>query len=142
MDTEYAWAAGIVDGEGYIGINGGGNTRKAFTLSVKLDMIHKPTLDRLAAIFGLGNVMPLNRYTKAGRQVWRWQVFGNNALTVLKLIQPYMLTKLEEVTVAFDFMASRGPQGTNQSADKVIQHLQFADKIKKLKQYEYVKETT
>lgn len=115
-NTEIAWAAGIFDGEGCISMNRQrASTRKdlvtdTYRLVVKVTMGDKPTILRIAQIFGVGTVHN-HVGNKAGANAsYSWVAQSQVAKAALCLVRPYLITKAEELALAFEFFAL--PSGT------------------------------
>lgn len=144
--TDLAWVAGIIDGEGCIHIsrNRASTHTHATTLRhslyLKVTMGHKPTVDRLHALFQLGSVQ---KATAARKKVWNaafsWVCCGQSAAEVLRQCLPYLLTKAKEAEVALAFVAlpkaSRGGRGgTKETPVRLLrQRDRLCLKLRKLK---------
>ncbi len=85
--TERAYLAGIIDGEGSIGIyarkKGGPNYFLKLVVRATVVMTNDPPHQRPS---------------------WAWTVYGKNALRVLQIVKPYMLIKAKQVELAEQFM--------------------------------------
>lgn len=116
-DTDLAWAAGLIDGEGCIHITkrpADKYRRENFQLTVAVCMTHKPTIERLYNIFKVGSVCHKHPRGKQ-RTPWTWTVLAQQAEAVLRLLMPYLFTKLAEGKIAFEFrrtmLGTRGRRG-------------------------------
>jgi hypothetical protein len=94
-DLELAWAAGIVDGDGYITIR----THQAkggryYTAIVYVKMTHSPTVERLKSLFGCGSTHQVGG-TSAHKKSLVWTALGADALRVIEALRPYLFTKSE-----------------------------------------------
>lgn len=83
-----AWAAGLIEGEGWIGWIGGSWGKP--TQSVKVVNTEGELLERLVSIFEVGSIRPRKRYNENHKQAWVWSVYGKNARKVLRIIQPHL----------------------------------------------------
>lgn len=114
-ETDYAWAAGIVDGEGCVFIarhkGGGKNGAKAdyYTVGVKVTMGHEPTILRLREMFGSGSKHTVEQV--GWNPAYTWLAQSKIAKEVLLKIQPYCITKADEIKVALEFLALPGWHG-------------------------------
>jgi hypothetical protein len=108
-----AYAAGIIDGEGCIGIAA---SRGYLHTRIDVGMTDKgqPILDFLVSNFPGGAI----RNTRAGTSKWRaarcWTIFGVAAAKFLRTIRPYLLLKRQQATLALsiqDLAASLIPPG-------------------------------
>jgi hypothetical protein len=66
-------------------------------------MGHKPTVDKLLEIFGVGTVHRVRqpRYNDA----WSWLVTTLNVALILDQVEPFIVTKAEEAAIARRFLA-------------------------------------
>jgi len=88
--TDVAWLAGIVDGEGYVCY------RKTPTVQVETvtpELAYIP-----ASIFG-GSVTTQQRRNAS---VFRWSVYGDNAIKVLKHLIPYLQYKKAQAEIVLN----------------------------------------
>lgn len=110
-ETDLAWAAGIIDGEGYIGITrdrcenpASTNKSISYRSDVKVTMCHEATIAKLRSIFAIGcatrTVVPRN--PKHSRQ-FTWQVRSLQAQAVLVAIRPYLVTKADDADTVLEF---------------------------------------
>jgi hypothetical protein len=106
-DTELAYAAGILDGEGYVGMvyrkPGARLVRADYTLQTVIGMTHEPTIRWLCETFGF------NFFRKEPRQAHHTVAFlaslqHKRAAEFLRLVQPYVRTKAEQVSLAIEFI--------------------------------------
>lgn len=104
--SDLAWSAGIIDGEGCIAIkthmpkSHQGLTRW-FGLVLAVKMIHRPTIVRLQSIFDCGTIQ-IERRGRL-RTMYRWHVSARDAAGVLMTVLPYMCTKYDEAVLALQF---------------------------------------
>lgn len=82
-DTEIAWLAGWLEGEGYFGYNNGSPFIRA--KSVDYD-----TLLKVQATAGKGNIRVEHTDKEHHKDTWEWAVFGINAVNVMLAIRDYM----------------------------------------------------
>lgn len=107
-DLELGWAAGIVDGEGCIFISykkpakRAGSLSPSYILIVRVAMCHKPTVDRMRELFGVGTVHICTK-SKKYSQAWQWVVQANAAKSVLERIEPHLLTRRYEAQLGLRF---------------------------------------
>lgn len=128
--TDIAWAAGILDGEGCIAIiryNPTPGTRcvePRFVLHVKVTMGHRPTIDRLAEIFGHGTVQTHVARSERVNASYSWVAQSRKGEHVLTILRPYLLTKAAEADVALRFMeldlSPRGGKGGSTRTQRAL----------------------
>jgi len=103
-ETEKAWVAGIIDGEGCITafLQQGGIKGRLQVL-----MVHKPTIKRLHELTGEGNVYKHSHTLASGRSGWLWIVSSQKARRVLSYVLPYMITKRNQAELYIKLMEMR-----------------------------------
>jgi hypothetical protein len=98
-EHEVAYCAGLVDGEGTIGIN---RMRKASSgkyysrLHVKVTMLDPEGVDALYETFGGSLKQYSNGY-------FTWYLFGTKAADVIEELLPYLRVKRQQATLAIRF---------------------------------------
>ena len=105
--TELAYVAGIIDGEGCISLN---KNRQTGYMALHLSVANTDELlaDYLHSLFGGHRYV--NRRSKRGpkhKNVWYWSLYAENAVTILKLILPYLKLKRPQVELAIEFQKRR-----------------------------------
>lgn len=109
-DTECAWAAGIIDGEGCLTIRARepvkpGTWSVSHSLFLKVTMGHKPTVERLAEMFGVGSVHMQDSRGERLNASWTWWVASRKAHVVLLAVRPYLVTKAHEADIGLEFLS-------------------------------------
>lgn len=108
-ETDIAWAAGLIDGEGCVFINrsqrvlASRQVTPTFRLVLKVTMGCKATVERLRDIFGVGTVQ---NHVPRGARVnasYSWICQSHQAMLVFDLIRPFAVTKAAELDVARRF---------------------------------------
>jgi hypothetical protein len=95
------WCAGLLDGEGSIGIYGG-------NVQVRIVMTHEATIRRVHEVLGVGRI---RRWRPRGirRAAWRWYAGGSrSAHAVLTALRPLLVTKAAEADLALRFLRDQG----------------------------------
>jgi hypothetical protein len=87
---KYIYAAGIIDGEGHIGIYSHGQVTNLYP-SVTVESVDKELIDWLFDLFKIGTISSRKPTTKAPGTYYRWGVVGNGALAVLMAVEPYLV---------------------------------------------------
>ncbi len=100
-ETDLAWAAGIVDGEGYIGTYLA-HTRTGSCYVLKLTVVNTDIrmLERFKLIFGVGSISSKKVYASNHKPRWDYYVSSKKAQQVLELIQPYLVAKADQAELA------------------------------------------
>jgi hypothetical protein len=108
-----AWAAGFLDGEGYIGVTRDNSVRDGKTyykVAVSAGQIHKTPIELLQSMFGGRIVYQKNKF----KGCWHWRVFGENAYSALRIVLPYLVVKRQQAELVLQFgtiTPSRNPRG-------------------------------
>ena len=90
-ETDLAYAAGYLDGEGCFQWNGN-------TVSVTVDNTYPNTLMWLKRMFG-GSVGRLNRKDENCRTTYRYRIFGFGAASLSQKVLPYLQEKAEQAKI-------------------------------------------
>lgn len=106
-----AYLAGLIDGEGHIGISrafsnkaaAGLNGPCSYRLNVCVSMTDFDPLNVLAEWTGVGVVSRKRTPANGTRAVRRWAAWSNQAACVLLTIQPFVLAKKPQVDLALEF---------------------------------------
>jgi len=105
-----AYVAGIVDGEGYVGIHRrtGGSRWGGITLEVAMTVEGVPRL--LQRLFG-GSVYQRQDKRSDGyrKPSWRWSVVNRQAEAVLRAIYPWLIVKRPNADICLAYQATVGP---------------------------------
>lgn len=111
MNIEYA--AGLIDGEGWIGITSRARG-ETYEINLKVSMSDKgkPALDALAGLLG-GKVTPDAAATDIRRSTFRWQLTGKAAAAALRRLEPHLLIKAVPCQIALELteMVEAAPVG-------------------------------
>lgn len=146
--TDLAWAAGIIDGEGCIGIvkddrralnnKNGWNLSPMYKLRISVGMSHLETIERLYELFGDGRINGQKCYKKPGhKQVYYWVVNADQAWEIIKLVRPYLITKRKQAEIAEAFYERERLKGGiyNKASSRVLKEREkLHGKMKKLNQ--------
>ena len=103
QDSEWAWLAALVDGEGWIGMNRHAKTPRGtqiYSVAVVIGLVDEVAVRRCREIAGRGSISRERRPTK---DVWRWTVRGRQAMWLLEKLAPYLVRKARHVDVARTF---------------------------------------
>jgi DNA modification methylase len=119
-ETDRAWMAALVDGEGCIGIakdrgrsNGGtGECQPGYSVYLSIGNNDRELLDRCVEITGFGSVGVKDRPSvdargvKSRRTYFGWWISSNQAVAVIRDIYPYLIAKRRQATLAFNLDVS------------------------------------
>ena len=102
---ELNYYAGFFDGEGCIMIQkkqGRPDGRPYRILNIAISLTNLNILEDFKRAFG-GTVHGAYKSKEHYKDKWNWQIFGNKALTFLKLIYPYLRLKTREAELGIEF---------------------------------------
>ena len=115
-----AYMAGIIDGEGHIGIYGSFNHKlskhKSHYLRVSVGNNCKELLDIFKAKLGGGLS---SEQPPKGKLIWRWTITGNNAKQLLKDIYPYLVVKSKQASIGIEFQEKRTKRRTGKNGNEL-----------------------
>ena len=127
LETDLAWAAGIIDGEGCIILvrHKASKTRKTDSWLLRVDVgnCDARMLKKFLTLFG-GHVVKKLAPSSKHMPQWRWYCNGKNAVNVLQSILPYLVCKREQAEVAL--LSRRFLRGKHDGAN--------AEKLKNIEQ--------
>lgn len=101
QETDLAWAAGFIDGEGCIALVKRtqilkGKPYQCFVLSLHVANTDLRTLERLKAMF-CGTLYPTNHKNRPNNKpCWTWYVRSALAAAALEKLMPYLFSKREQ----------------------------------------------
>ena len=101
-ETDLAWAAGFVDGEGSIAtpVRTRVRNRRDYSLALYVGQVDPRPLLRLRSYFG-GEVRPRTSWG-TGRPIFMWRISGTKAETALRALLPYLMVKAEQARLALE----------------------------------------
>lgn len=102
------WTAGIIDGEGHIGIARFRPRHDPlnynYVLRVSVAGTDPQMIERLYTLWG--GTLGLNKQRlRSGRLLSRWTVGAMRAAEVLRAVRPHLVTKAAQADIAFEFRA-------------------------------------
>src|SRR5436305_1549913 len=103
-DTDLAWAAGCVDGEGCVSIRTqkvGRSARLQFALYLAVSNTDPRMPARFHELFGGSLVNKTGNQVR--RPIFEWRVFATNAGRILRMLRPYLVIKGEQADIAIAF---------------------------------------
>jgi len=119
-EPDKAYLAGLLDGEGYIGITrssvgkGPKGTKRGFAyrLHVSVHMTDLRPLLFAAEKTGLGQAKSRKKQKLSLRQSYVWNLWSNQAAQVLRALRPYFIVKAEQADLCLSFQDSVAWRGT------------------------------
>lgn len=107
--AQAAYLAGIIDGEGYIGLCK--SSGKSFGLRVVVTSGCEEMVNWIKETTGFGKV---SRYELGHRQrqnSYQWRVFGEEAALLLKSVAPHLIIKKAQATIGLRFQENTALSG-------------------------------
>lgn len=130
-DTDLAWAAGIIEGEGSVRINALTKHNHG-ALIVSVTSTDADMLEPLAEWFG-GTVKPATTRVEC-KPAWRWTVASRQAAAVLVAVQPYLRVAriIVKVALALEFQAQKVTGRSNRTPEYRAQQVAYFDRMAQL----------
>jgi hypothetical protein len=106
--TDYAWAAGIIDGEGSVAMTRarpGQNRRRTLSFQVRISvrMTDKNAIQKLQRLFGGTFKLAHVRNPEKHRATYEWFAGDRRTVAVLQKTIPYMITKKPQARLILDY---------------------------------------
>ena len=95
-----AWVAGIIDGEGYIGIQKMASGSTVYRPFISVKMTDSGPIEKLRALTGVGTVYTEKPTTENRRLVHAWRAQGEVAIQVLRDVYPWLVLKTRQAKIA------------------------------------------
>lgn len=105
-NIDYAYAAGLIDGEGCIFVRKNKDSRRvteAYDLGLKVTMTDYNSVKYLHNLFKVGHIIEYKKENPIHNNGWSWVVRSNKAAEVLNKILPYLKLKKEQALKALEF---------------------------------------
>lgn len=133
--TDLAYTAGIIDGEGCIsvtrntkGIKKALRAKASYCIYVAVSMTDFEVPAWLHFTFG-GSFAEYKASNTKHKKVYRWGLHSNNAQRFLKLILPYLKTKKRQAELVIELQKLKKPYGTYAPGKFKAMVLQEAEEI-------------
>lgn len=92
-ERDLLYAAGLFDGEGWIGwVKANDVRRNQFSLRMSVGMTDLPSIQFFQDMFG-GRVYSRKRRQPHHKQMWEWAVNGRDAIAAYAELKPYLRLK-------------------------------------------------
>lgn len=134
-ELDCAYAAGLIDGEGWIGITS--RKGKHYGVQVMIGMAEKgkTALEWMQSHFG-GTVALHRKRTAKWETTWRWHINGASAATLLLAILPYLRVKTPQAELALKMqgLLAIPPRRTKWTEGLVAQCSKMKEKMHSLNQ--------
>ena len=138
-ETDNAWAAGIMDGEGYICLFQKQGSSRIWSLNVAVGNTDPRMLRSLQRSFGgkISRDTDKQYAVKRNKPLYRWGFYGRRAKPFLESILPYLVCKKEQAETALAYIETLRPSGASVileiSADTIAVRREMYDSLRALK---------
>ena len=95
IETELAYLAGIVDGEGSIGAHWRSHSSVNIQVNIQVGMTQVGAVELFVKVFG-GHIHIEKRVTKSGKPIYKWRLNCRKAADCLEKLLPYLIIKREQ----------------------------------------------
>lgn len=117
-ETDIAWAAGLLDGEGCFGLNKftrkDRNGYREIRTSIQCNMTVIEPLAELKRIFGGFLNGPYTRANPKHKPYYKWSITNRKSIEyAIRLMRPYIRVKRHDAAIVLDFIHWRKQQGYN-----------------------------
>lgn len=129
-EAQAAYLAGLIDGEGYVGVTRAETSRSARTsrrgvsyrAMVSVAMTDRRPLDYGHQATGVGTIRARKMGPRDRRQAYNWNIWSQQATDLLAQLRPHLIVKAELADIVAEFQALMrfpGPAGlTDEEWDK------------------------
>jgi len=122
--TDLAYIAGIIDGEGCIGIYTRGKGKGMLRVTVVVHNTNEWLCQWLRFSHG-GSVHQDRRFAERNHKpCWKWSISGKLALVFLQLIFPYLRLKRLQAEIAIKFLEDRQPRHNSTETELAVAEAQ------------------
>ena len=133
----YAYAAGLIDGEGCIRIARSRvvptneNRSVCYSIELQIRMTDRSPLDYLQELFGLGHIYATASSKPQWKDTYVWMCKSGQVTKVLRLVRPYLIIKARQADLALEFdgrlrvvgFKSRVPEALITQRDRLYQQM-------------------
>lgn len=128
-ETDWAWLAGIIDGEGYVGVRRYGGDSKPYEF-VRVGMSDLHPLLRAAKI--TGSHPPTRPQIKPGRRpAFELAIYGRKAALVIARVYKYLTGKRLCALIAYNAYLQRMPYVNRRAPARVMRRLEACAQLSK-----------
>jgi len=103
-DIDAAYLAGLIDGEGYIGVTASKTSKSAkgckrgiaYRCHVCVNMVEKAAIEFGYRVTGIGRIAPKKASRAECRPAWSWNMWSSEASDLCLRLLPFLLIKREQ----------------------------------------------
>lgn len=137
ITNDLAYAAGIMDGEGYIGITMPYPDRPIHRLQLSVSMTHKEVPLWFKDMFKGHVGCYRNGVKNTYRHIYMWVITGRPAAQVLALIKPYVKIKNRQCEIGIEFGATIRDRNKSVSNETYLLRHNLMNEIRQENQGKY-----
>ena len=104
-ETDLAYIAGLLDGEGYIGIVGRGEKQKGYRATVTISSTNSEIILWLKSVLD-GSVYQSTHRNKRWKDSWEWKLSTRNVIPLLTSLIPYLKIKKTQASLVCEFQGN------------------------------------
>jgi hypothetical protein len=139
-ETDKAWLAGFIDGEGCIGMQRGIVHKKAYYgVRIQITQTNREVLEHVALITGVNRIKSVHRALDNQAEAWGWSCDTADTVRLLSDVLPYLIRKNEVAKLAIEFAEfwkknrpPKKPRGRDQVVIDYSMFEEYKDRFHKL----------
>jgi hypothetical protein len=139
-ETDKAWLAGFIDGEGHIGMQRGSiHGKKYYGVRIQITQTNREVLEHVCAITGVNRIKSAHRASENQAEAWGWSCDTADTVSILGEIIPYLVRKKEVAILAVEFAEfwkqnkpPKKPRGMHQEAPDYSSFEEYKERFHKL----------
>ncbi len=137
-DIDLSYAAGIIDGEGCIGIYYNRNPELiyggSYRLTVQVGMADSAPIEFLHKIFG-GYFQVVGGRKEGYKTRYMWGLGTRQAGVFLEKVLPFLLAKRQQAELGITFQRRRNPGGTKPTKEQYEEDINESNNLKLMKKH-------
>lgn len=136
-ETEKAYLAGLIDGEGTICVNvrrpgpERRTSRPQFVLQIAIGMCDRNLIETLYRRVGIGTFHKGTLQNPKHRTIWFWRLLAEDGDLFLRTITPYLILKRRQAELFMEMVALRR-KSTNSYAHEVERQVTITEELRVL----------
>ncbi len=129
-NTQLSYIAGIIDGEGCIGLYAGKSSYGNIRYNAKLLITNTNTnlLNWLKDTTGLGNIYKNFVTNTNWKQAYRWEVCPNSMRELLPLISQYLIVKKNQCDIILQYLSIQDYKNNQELVKELVDKLKILNK--------------
>lgn len=112
----WAYLAGLIDGEGTITLSSGKHTKDRRGVLCRATLMiantHRPVLEEAREFIGMGHIYKMREASERHQASYQYRMQGKRLLPVLIRLRPHIIVKREQLGLALEWLRRRARQKT------------------------------